>query len=168
MHIQNMSGDFIDNIMKEINLDIEELYGQGYISRWKVLDHLQERVSMLDNYLHVLKNNYPSEAVIPDKIRMEQQGDLPEQSGRQEQPEQEQGIRTFTLGELSQYNGKNGNPAYVAVHGIVYDVSNVGPWAGGSHFGMQAGEDHTSEFDICHVSSFFTQRLPIVGKLVTD
>ncbi len=36
--------------------------------------------------------------------------------------------KTFTLEELKQFNGQNGQPAYVAVDGVVYDVSNVGPW----------------------------------------
>ncbi len=31
--------------------------------------------------------------------------------------------REFTLEELAEYNGTGGRPAYVAVNGIVYDVS---------------------------------------------
>lgn len=33
--------------------------------------------------------------------------------------------KTFTPNELAKYNGQNGQPAYVAYKGIVYDVSNV-------------------------------------------
>jgi Predicted heme/steroid binding protein len=32
-------------------------------------------------------------------------------------------MKQFTLEELKQYNGENGQPAYVAIDGIVYDVS---------------------------------------------
>ena len=31
--------------------------------------------------------------------------------------------RTFTAEELAKYNGQNGQPAYVAIDGTVYDVS---------------------------------------------
>lgn len=72
--------------------------------------------------------------------------------------------RAFTLGELAQYNGSNGKPAYVAVNGIVYDVSNVPPWGGGTHFGLQAGKDLTDEFQNCH-SMEKLQKLPKVGML---
>lgn len=86
------------------------------------------------------------------------------------QPENTAGTgsqREFTVQELSQYNGKNGNPAYVAVNGIVYDMSNVLRWAGGSHFGLNAGEDHTLDFAGCHFG--MTERLqglPVVGMLL--
>lgn len=59
-------------------------------------------------------------------------------------------MREFTLNELSRYDGSMGKPAYVAVNGIVYDVSNVPSWGGGSHFGLQAGKDLTEEFQNCH------------------
>ena len=32
-------------------------------------------------------------------------------------------LKEFTLEDLSQYNGSNGSPAYVAMEGIVYDIS---------------------------------------------
>lgn len=32
-------------------------------------------------------------------------------------------MKKFTREELAQYDGKNGNPAYVAYKGKVYDVS---------------------------------------------
>lgn len=33
--------------------------------------------------------------------------------------------KTFTTTELAEFDGRNGHPAYVAVKGVVYDVSNV-------------------------------------------
>ena len=47
----------------------------------------------------------------------------------------------ITLEELKEYNGENGKPAYVAIDGIVYDVTDVEPWEGGKHHGNVAGKD---------------------------
>ncbi len=49
--------------------------------------------------------------------------------------------KQFTLDDLKKYNGQDGNPAYVAIDGIVYDVTDVEPWAGGKHHGNTAGND---------------------------
>ena len=73
--------------------------------------------------------------------------------------------REFTLEELSQYDGKNGKPAYVAVGGIVYDVSSEPTWAGGAHFGLTAGKDLTEQFNSCHGSAKILNKLPKVGIL---
>lgn len=77
------------------------------------------------------------------------------------------GTLELTLDQLKQFDGKNGNPAYVAVDGILYDVSNVGPWKNGDHNGYSAGNDLT---DIIKNKSPHgvknLEGLPIVGKLV--
>lgn len=45
---------------------------------------------------------------------------------------------------LAKYDGKNGHKAYVALDNLVYDVTNVPEWKGGSHYkGMVAGTDLT-------------------------
>lgn len=49
----------------------------------------------------------------------------------------------FTLEELAEFDGQDGRPAYIAVDGVVYDVSNVPVWGSGSHFGFEAGIDAT-------------------------
>ena len=49
----------------------------------------------------------------------------------------------LTLEELKQYDGQNGNPAYIAVDGVIYDVTNVKEWSGGKHNGYTAGQDLT-------------------------
>lgn len=54
----------------------------------------------------------------------------------------EEGLQ-LTLDELKAYNGKNGQPAYVAFEGIIYDVSSVPQWADGEHNGITAGVDIT-------------------------
>ena len=48
--------------------------------------------------------------------------------------------KTFTREELAKFNGQNGQPAYVAISGTVYDVSNKAAWKGGKHHGNEAGQ----------------------------
>ena len=73
--------------------------------------------------------------------------------------------RLFTLEELSSYNGRNGNPAYVAVNGVVYDVTNNAAWGGATHFGLTAGTDVTSRFASCHAGQPILSKLKVVGKM---
>jgi predicted heme/steroid binding protein len=49
----------------------------------------------------------------------------------------------LTLEELKEFNGKDGKPAYVAVDGVIYDVTASALWKDGSHNGFEAGQDLT-------------------------
>ena len=74
-------------------------------------------------------------------------------------------LPTFTLDELSEYDGKNGNKAYVAYEGIVYEVTDVPQWKEGEHFGNVAGTDVTEAISKApHGNSIF-EKLEMVGKL---
>ena len=73
--------------------------------------------------------------------------------------------RLFTLDELARYNGKDGNPAYVAVNGVIYDVTNNAVWGGATHFGLLAGTDVTSQFASCHAGQPILSKLKVVGKM---
>jgi predicted heme/steroid binding protein len=73
--------------------------------------------------------------------------------------------RIFTGDELKQYNGQNGNPAYVAINGTVYDVTNVQSWKNGTHQGLSAGMDLTSELASSPHGDVVLPNLPIVGTL---
>jgi predicted heme/steroid binding protein len=51
----------------------------------------------------------------------------------------------MTLDELKQYNGKNGQKAYIAYKDKVYDVTSSSMWKNGEHEGLHyAGNDLTS------------------------
>ena len=76
--------------------------------------------------------------------------------------------KEFTLEELSQYTGDKGKPAYVAIEGIVYDISNSKAWGGGTHFGLTAGQDLTSEFNSCHGIIDILTNAPKVGILIDE
>lgn len=75
--------------------------------------------------------------------------------------------RNFTREELSLYTGMNGNPAYVAVNGVVYDVTNNAAWSAASHFGLLAGRDLTQQFASCHAGeNWILETLVPVGRLI--
>ncbi|MDV3426414.1 MAG: hypothetical protein LIR50_04375 [Bacillota bacterium] len=48
---------------------------------------------------------------------------------------------------------------------MVYDVSNVPAWGGGTHFGYTAGKDLTGEFNACHKKDIL-DNIPKVGILI--
>ena len=74
--------------------------------------------------------------------------------------------KTFTLSELKKYDGQNGNPAYVAVNGIVYDVSNARNWNNGQHQGgAVAGVDLSNLINSSPHGTSVLSKLPVVGKL---
>jgi len=82
------------------------------------------------------------------------------------------GLKEFTLEELARYNGTDGKPAYVAVKGIVYDVTDAKLWQGGTHSPMSdknvAGKDLTAELanaPASHQNPEFWEKLPKVGIL---
>jgi len=70
--------------------------------------------------------------------------------------------KVFTLEELSKYNGKDGKPSYVAVDGVVYDLTKV--FKNGTHYEHLAGEELTEGFYKKHVKSQIT-KYPVMGIL---
>lgn len=75
-------------------------------------------------------------------------------------------MQTFTKEELAKFNGKNGNPIYVAHNGLVYNVSASPLWEEGEHQGMHtAGADLTKDIlDAPHEKEVL-ERFPVVGEL---
>ena len=73
--------------------------------------------------------------------------------------------KVFNQAELAKFDGQNGQPAYVAIAGVVYDVSGVEAWAGGKHHGNLAGQELTSVIDgrSPHGRKVL-KNLPVVGK----
>lgn len=75
--------------------------------------------------------------------------------------------QTFTIQQLGQFTGMNGKPAYVAVNGVVYDVTNNAAWSAASHFGLTAGKDLTTQFASCHPGQqWILAQLKPIGGLV--
>lgn len=71
--------------------------------------------------------------------------------------------KTFTLAELAKYNGDGGMPPYVAVGGVVYDMTGV--FTAGSHYSHYAGQELTNEFYSQHSAASIT-KYPVVGTLI--
>lgn len=72
------------------------------------------------------------------------------------------GERILTLRELTQHDGQGGDPAYIAINGVVYDVTNVQLLKDGRHHGVTAGNDVS---DLFVHNQAILNRLQIVGKL---
>lgn len=82
-------------------------------------------------------------------------------------PSDEQLIE-LTLEELSYYNGKDGKPAYIAVQGFIYDVTNSSLWQNGQHNGFEAGQDLTDIIINQSPHGLDTlSRVPKIGVIVT-
>lgn len=73
--------------------------------------------------------------------------------------------KIFTLDELKNYDGKEGRKAYIAVDGIVYDVTNVAAWQGGTHHGNNAGNDVSDRIVKAPHGKSILEKLEVVGKL---
>lgn len=75
----------------------------------------------------------------------------------------------LTEEELSRYNGKDGQPAFVAVNGIIYDVTQSRLWRGGehdpSHGEAAAGSDLTEILQESPHGNEHLKRFPVVGRL---
>ncbi|RRD92678.1 cytochrome B5 [Clostridiales bacterium COT073_COT-073] len=73
--------------------------------------------------------------------------------------------KVFTVEELAKYNGKDGAKAYVAIDGVVYDVTEVKAWKEGMHNGFEAGQDLTEAIQKAPHGTAKLEGLPVVGKL---
>jgi predicted heme/steroid binding protein len=76
-------------------------------------------------------------------------------------------MRRLTKEELTQYNGKEGAPAYIAYEGKVYDVSHSFLWQKGRHQVLHiAGVDLTTELDTAPHGPDLLERFPVIGMLI--
>lgn len=79
-------------------------------------------------------------------------------------------VLELTLEELAKYNGQDGNPAYVAVDGTIYDVTDSPKWSKGKHRsvkGVEAGNDLTEKIkSLSPHGTGILEDYPIVGKLI--
>jgi predicted heme/steroid binding protein len=77
-------------------------------------------------------------------------------------------LLSFTPSALAAFNGQNGAKAYVAVDGVVYDVTGVKAWAGGKHHGNNAGKDVSAAIKKSPHGNGVLKKLKVVGKLIAE
>lgn len=164
MKVQDFSAKNLDRIMAEINYDINLLYVIPCVyTRNLILNHLKDRIFLLEFIIKAI--NKPAD-LQPQPLPLQPKVPPIVEPPAPQQPTLPGNQITFTLQELSRYDGKGGNPAYVAVNGIVYDVTNNAAWAAATHFGLTAGKDLTNEFASCHGGQPILSKLKVVGRLV--
>jgi predicted heme/steroid binding protein len=75
--------------------------------------------------------------------------------------------KKFELEELKKYDGRDGRPAYIALKGKVYDVTESDLWAEGEHQGLhEAGKDLTEEILDAPHGEEMLKNVKLIGKLV--
>ncbi len=76
-------------------------------------------------------------------------------------------VLKLTLEQLAEFNGKDGKPAYVAVDGVIYDMTDSRMWRNGMHNGFEAGRDLTREIkEVSPHGVGNLERVPVVGFIV--
>ncbi len=73
---------------------------------------------------------------------------------------------TVTTTELAKHDGQEGRSAWIAVNGVVYDVTEK--WTDGKHHGLEAGQDLTEKFVASGHARQTLEKLPVVGSLLPD
>ena len=77
--------------------------------------------------------------------------------------------RRFTISDLKEFDGKEGKPAYVALKGKVYDVSDSPLWKAGKHPGAHvAGLDLTMSIANAPHSEEVLVKFKVVGELIQE
>ncbi len=72
----------------------------------------------------------------------------------------------MTHAELARHNGQNGQPAYVAIGSIIYDVSTSPLWCEGNHENVhQAGTELSHALKTAPHVAAVIERFPVVGHL---
>lgn len=75
-------------------------------------------------------------------------------------------MKEFTSEELQTFNGKDGNPVYIAFQGKVYDVSKSPLWSKGLHMNRHpSGKDLSGEISAAPHGPEVFERYPQVGVL---
>lgn len=89
-----------------------------------------------------------------------------QENGQEQNAAEPEGSLEISMEELAKYNGKDGNPAYVAVDGIIYDVTDHPNWNEGMHGKVSAGQDISQLLKDAPHGYSKLKGLKAVGKIV--
>lgn len=84
----------------------------------------------------------------------------------EEMEESASDLPVFDSLSLAEFDGRDGRKAYVAIDGIVYDVTESPRWPNGNHNGFQAGQDLSRQIPQNHRADMRIERFPVVGTYV--
>ena len=80
--------------------------------------------------------------------------------------QQEPELLQLTIEELAAFDGQEGRDGYIAVDGVIYDVTGVSAWTGGSHNGNMAGTDVSNVIDSAPHGRSVLDGLEVIGEIV--
>lgn len=75
-------------------------------------------------------------------------------------------VNSMTMDELAKHTGKDGAKAYIAVNGLVYDVSTIAAWQNGEHNGLIAGTDASDAILNAPHGLGILEKLTVVAKII--
>lgn len=170
LELKQIVNDYIKEICHDSQMQVfaTSSYQKNYF-QLQIDDLINDLINFIQTYIEQtiedqtrFMKELPQEPHWQEQIRTKQQ-----ESGLSDAAlEDRDGQRTFTIQELAYYDGSGGKPAYTAVNGIVYDMTNLIRWAGGTHFGLYAGRDFTEAFMNCHQGmTEILAKVPRVGIL---
>ncbi len=71
----------------------------------------------------------------------------------------------YSINQLALRNGQDKPEIWVALHGLIYDVTSSRLWKNGKHYEHWAGQDLTNELkDAPHTEKVF-DKFKVIGKL---
>lgn len=77
----------------------------------------------------------------------------------------QQALPEFTKSQLALRNGQDKPQVWVALHGVIYDVTDSRLWKTGKHYEHWAGQDLTDELkDAPHTEKVF-EKFKAIGRL---
>lgn len=159
--IQDYPKEYVDNILKSISKVCDEI-----TEHLDIKDSKEEKDtgSYDDNYIKVEQEVGESKEYEENQKDKHNNKKRDNSYGKKQKRVREEVI--FTVDELAEFNGMDGNPPYVAVDGAVYDLSRISKWKNGKHYGMIAGQVLTEEYYKCHEKKInLIKKAMVVGKL---